>query len=592
LQADMGLLCKFDDAGDQSLGHEDFRRTILSTLMGKDVVSFHSADVEREDGIWRLTQKLSDNIALKVCVGLLVLLCAMAIFEIDVIDDGPLQGLMQLHEIARMEKAAGVVASTFLCEQVGIYASLYVIMFVYLDGKTYWDRGVCEPTGIDASVLDPWLRMKAVIQESPLRESEIVQSCWPDTRGCSRHRTTSMSLVDQSAKMDATIKSSLWTIAIVILLLLVFVYALNHGVTQFSKRLLQPLRSIVDDMAAMSQLELLAVDRAMPLRHGHQAPKVKLMKELQQLEDACTVMRAAIHSWSQYVPRAVVERLFARGLEAGVGVDPVNVSILFCDIDGFEDACRGLPPSDVLDLLSRALGGISDVIDKHKGTLLEFIGDEVLAVFNTPNNLKHYTFEAVSCALAIHIAVKAMPLFETSTGEKIQIRCRCSVNTCTILAGNIGSSKRLKYGLLGDGINLTARLKGINSRYKTQTLVSEKVTIDEKTRDFIVSRPIDLVAVKGKTEPTTVFEPLILRSRLDDDRGPVEDAALKHVEAFDFYKLRHFIEAYAAFEDAHQQFAALGRDDEPSRMLKVRCQRYIENPPPVDWDGVERLTKK
>merc|ERR1719161_2731236 len=101
-----------------------------------------------------------------------------------------------------------------------------------------------------------------------------------------------------------------------------------------------------------------------------------------------------------------------------------------------------------------------------------------------------------------------MPPLQCGDGQKLPISCRVGVNTCSILAGNIGSAQRMKYGLLGDGINLTARLKGINSKYKTNTLISDKVVDDDKVIEMIVSRPIDFIAVKGKVEPTTVFEPV------------------------------------------------------------------------------------
>merc|ERR1719161_1955214 len=107
-----------------------------------------------------------------------------------------------------------------------------------------------------------------------------------------------------------------------------------------------------------------------------------------------------------------------------------------------------------------------------------------------------------------------MPPLQCGDGQKLPISCRVGVNTCSILAGNIGSAQRMKYGLLGDGINLTARLKGINSKYNTSTLISDKVIADDKTRLQVIHRPVDLVAVKGKSEPTAVYEPLESKENL------------------------------------------------------------------------------
>jgi class 3 adenylate cyclase len=558
--------------------------------MGKEVLKYHADDLDRADGIWNLTRKVSDNIALKVCLGLLILLAVMMMLDADIQDGGPEQGLMQLDDIARSQKSSPGFG-TFLCEQIAVYASRYRVLYVFLDGKTYFDSGVCHPTGIDASVLDPWDRIKAVIEQSTMRTSETVQACVPQHAECNRAGTTSMSVVNAEAEKDDTTKASLWTMSVMLLLLLTFVYVLNMGITHMSKTLLQPIRVLADDMTAMSQLAIVKVDREMPREKAEPAPKVA--EELKQLQDSCVNMRKAIKTWSMYVPPAVVQRLFNKGVQADIGVSRVYTTILFCDIAGFEEACGGLAPSDVLNLFSRALGGIADVIDMFEGTLLEFIGDEVLAVWNTPVIMDNHTHAAVCCALKIHEATFAMPPLQTVSGQDFPIRCRVGVNVCTILAGNIGSSKRLKYGLLGDGINLTARLKGINSRYKTRTLISDKVAADDRVQDAFVCRPIDNVAVKGKKEPTTVYEAMKLRLvGGQEDLTEVTLAASRHTEAFDHYKSRRFTEASQLFNQVYLSFEERGIIDEPSRMLRDRCERYIKEPPALEWDGVERLTKK
>jgi adenylate cyclase len=252
---------------------------------------------------------------------------------------------------------------------------------------------------------------------------------------------------------------------------------------------------------------------------------------------------------------------------------------------------RGLSPEEVLELLEQALGRVADVIAMHKGTLLEFIGDEVLAVFNAPNQIKAHCYAGVVSALEIHEAISKMPVHKAANGSEIAIKCRCGVNTCSILAGNIGSSQRMKYGLLGDGINLTARLKGINSRYKTPTLCSDKAYADERTQRAVFFRPVDLVAVKGKKDPTAVYEPLA-KKEAGSEKTLQEEVGEKHSEAFKLYKARDFAAAQKLFEEVRLKYASVDREDEPSKMLSARCLRYIDDPPAVDWDGVERLTKK
>merc|ERR550514_2552180 len=110
--------------------------------------------------------------------------------------------------------------------------------------------------------------------------------------------------------------------------------------------------------------------------------RVITVPELEKLQAAFNRMRGAVQSWSLFVPRSVAVRLLNAGVEAQIGVSRTLVSILFVDIDGFEAACKGLTPNEVLAVLSSVLGRVADTIDHHKGTLLEFIGDEVLAVYS------------------------------------------------------------------------------------------------------------------------------------------------------------------------------------------------------------------
>jgi adenylate cyclase len=441
-----------------------------------------------------------------------------------------------------------------------------------------------------------------------------------------------MALVNALDEKHGLILSSLLSTSVAIALLLCFVMALNNGMSSFSKSLLRPLRALVDDMSIMSQLDLIYIDREMPEQEEQKMKnRVRVAEELQQLQQSYYHMRAAIKSWSKYVPPAVVQRLFRAGVEAKIGVSRVSVTILFCDIKGFEDKVRGLSPDDLLNVLSEALGRIADVIAQYKGTLLEFIGDEVLAVFNAPSSLKHHRYYGVASALEIHREVSCLSI-RCSDGREVQISCRCGVNSCNILAGNIGSTQRMKYGLLGDGINLTARLKSLNTKYSTQTLCSAAVFGEERIDNLVMFRPVDLVAVKGKTEPTTVFEPLCLRkdqlykeltedpsepssardrrnlrykfdsnisalsgrSRSEEERRPtaLEMVVEKHLEAFDLYKKREFAKAAALFGDVNTFFTGQQKSDEPSELLRARCLRYCKELPPEDWDGVERLTKK
>jgi len=301
--------------------------------------------------------------------------------------------------------------------------------------------------------------------------------------------------------------------------------------------------------------------------------------ELTKLHSAFQSLRHAIRSWSMFIPPGVVERLLRTELEATIGVANCHVTILFCDIDGFEDACRGLSPSRVLSLLSDVLGKIADVIQASEGTLLEFIADEVLAVFNTPNFLKNHAYYAMAAAIEIHRVVGHLPRITLETGKDTSIRCRVGINTSQVFAGNLGSTSRMKYGLLGDGVN---------SRYGTRTLVSASM-VSKSCMQRVVTRPVDVVAVKGKKQSISTYEVLGTRSSCSPD---VQQAAQKHTEAFRLYHQRRFAEAKQKFEEVTPLMKEVDASDGVSTLLTRRCAYYMQHPPDCDWDGVERLMQK
>ncbi|CAE7555208.1 cya1 [Symbiodinium sp. KB8] len=462
-------------------------------------------------------------------------------------------------------------------------------------GWEHFEGGTCLTT--QARQISPAL----ALERTDLLAAEATRTCCVLSRlvdDCDElpllegNRTGSLSLVDLSEKAKEAAFWSLMTVLAVLIQIPLSVYVLNVKISTFSTTLLQPLRSLVDDMVAMSSLELVGID-------DHTAPgtgmlssktskdKIKTAEELENLNTAFRAMRSAIRSWSLFVPPSVVERFYDAGLEAKVGVTRCEVTVLFCDIEGFEETCREMDPDAVLSKLTGVLGTIADEIQLQNGTFLEFISDEVMAVFNAPNKLPNHASAGLLCALAIQ---KAVVQHKVLVGNQEKpIRCRVGVHTASILAGNIGSHQRIKYGLLGDGVNLAARMKGLNTRYGTCTLCSQNALSAQQIPLNLATRPVDLVAVKGKSEPTKVCEVIGFMN----EHPSLAEAVKRHQLAFDLYLARKFKEAMEKFEEVSSLLAVADRpDDETSNMMICRCEEYMKNPPPPEWDGVEHLKSK
>jgi class 3 adenylate cyclase len=583
-----------EDDVEGRLDFQKFSQIMLNTRLGKDLVNHHVEDLEMGEGVWSLTQKLSDNTAMKVCACVLCLLITVSLLEIDAVDAGALVGLAQLDHMVRSEALFGALNFDYLCNQISPFWDRTSVLFLHLDGMSF-ENGCCKSCYTNATIDSAIDLMNEKIRTSRLRPTDMDSICLVGGTAdvCSATGlggVRSLALLDMSDQVQTDAQWSIITTITMLLLLLAFVFILNRKITSFTRTILQPLRWLVDDMQALSSLELLTMDKDMP-----GGGVVKTVEELNHLQSAFQSMQSAIRGWSMFVPPMVVQRLFSSGIEAGIGVNKCHVTILFCDVVKFDEMCIGLEPNEIIDLLSAVGNFVAEAIEKKAGTLLEFIGDETVSVFNVPNHVKNHYVAGLEAAREIHRVIDDHNPFVSHEGKELEIKCRCGVHTARMLAGNIGSPQRIKYGLLGDGINLAARLKGLNSRYGTRTLVSDSTLQALKTASGFPMhsmhyRPVDVVAVKGKVQGTPVYEALPLYANEDHQKLM---ACEKHQKAFELYQQRRFDQAAELFQEVENTFVATGCDkDVASRILRKRCLEYMKDPPPEDWDGVDRLQKK
>lgn len=218
-------------------------------------------------------------------------------------------------------------------------------------------------------------------------------------------------------------------------------------------------------------------------------------------------------TFGRYVSPDVARRILSDRSASALGGEERDATILFSDIQGYSTMNERVPPAEMIGVLNSYLGAMNEVIDAHDGCVIEFIGDAILCVFNTPNDVERHAEAAVRCAIAMRERLDALnaeweptrvgEIWRTSGVDKLTTRM--GVHTGTVIAGNIGSRTRMKYGVLGDVVNVAARLEQMNKQLGTSILISQ-ATFDRLDPGLqSVARPCGPQAVRGREAPIEVY---------------------------------------------------------------------------------------
>lgn len=202
------------------------------------------------------------------------------------------------------------------------------------------------------------------------------------------------------------------------------------------------------------------------------------------------------------VSPAIAEELMESEVE--LGGEEREVTVLFSDLRNFTDLCEGRDPRDVLSLLNLYLTEIGGIIESHGGVVDKYMGDAVMALFGAPLARGDDATRAVATGLDMIASVERLNRELTDRGLP-QVESGIGIHTGRVVAGNMGSPTRLNYTVIGDGVNLAARLEGLTKRYRVPLLVSEATR--RQAPEFVYRR-LDCVRVKGRREATTIFQPL------------------------------------------------------------------------------------
>jgi adenylate cyclase len=293
-------------------------------------------------------------------------------------------------------------------------------------------------------------------------------------------------------------------------------------------------------------------------------------------------MGTGLSAFRKYMPADLVEILIREGIEAKRGGSTQPLTVLFTDLAGFTGLTEAAPDK-IVDILGDHLDFMSRIVAAHAGTVDKFIGDSVMAFWNAPTSNPQHALSACKAALACRAAfLQSTQGMQAMTLGKVGLRI--GVNSGAALVGNIGSHDRLNYTAIGDVVNVASRLESLNKRYGTDILIGESTRAE--AGEDIVARRVDKVAVYGRRGGIAVYELL----GLTETRAALGDLSwiAQYDAGFERYLNRDFAGAIAAFREADR----LRGRDEASRRMILRCERYIEQAPPADWDGTDTAESK
>ena len=356
---------------------------------------------------------------------------------------------------------------------------------------------------------------------------------------------------------------------------LLFLLVSMWSVSILSKWISSPLKVLSKEIQKIQKFEL-----------DDPIDMYSFIVEVNELINSLNIMKRALHTFGMFVPRELVRELVASGKPIELGGQDRSLTVMFTDIADFTALSERMPPGELLVHVSRHLSAMSRCIIEEHGTVDKYVGDAVMAFWGAPNALEDHALRGCVGALKAKHAQDAMN-DEWKRNNLPTLFVRIGLHTSHVIVGNIGSVQRMSYTAVGDGVNVASRLEGVNKVYGTQICVSQAVVA--AAGESLVVRPLDKVAVKGRTTGEMIYELLALKS------GPAEllptpaqmEICRLTEQAFEAYLSQNWQLAI----ERYQLLAEATPDEKLPGIFVERCRRYLTDPP-QNWTGIYKLLSK
>ncbi|MCL2209553.1 MAG: adenylate/guanylate cyclase domain-containing protein [Treponema sp.] len=290
-------------------------------------------------------------------------------------------------------------------------------------------------------------------------------------------------------------------------------------------------------------------------------------------------------AFSTYVSGDIVKEIIADPSLLQLGESKRYMTAIFTDVRSFSTISEALgDPTRLVSLLNIYLSARSDVVLAEKGTIDKFEGDAIITFFGAPVDLPDHALRACISAIKMKkVKAELNKEIMEQNFSPMSLLTHVGINTGYMVAGNMGTANKMNYTIMGNAVNLSVRLEGVNKQYGAWILASEDTVRD--TGDALLYRKLDRVRVVGINEPVCLCELIDMAETADEiDKKRV----FVFHEALDLFEKREWKPAV----DGFREVISIKSDDEPSKIYLERSNKFIKTPPADTWDGVYNMTSK
>jgi adenylate cyclase len=289
-------------------------------------------------------------------------------------------------------------------------------------------------------------------------------------------------------------------------------------------------------------------------------------------------------AFTTYLSSDVVDEIVNDPSRLKLGGQEKMITALFTDIKSFSTLSEKVTPEHLVHILNKYLTKMSDLVLEQKGTIDKYIGDAIVAFFGAPIDLPDHASRACLAAVRMKQAEKLLNEEMLANNETPSpIYTRIGVNTGPMVVGNMGTENKMNYTIMGNDVNLAARLEGVNKSYGTWILVSESTW--NATNGMFLGRKLDRVRVVGINTPVQLYNILAVRSEADEKMVAL---VAMFDKAIDAYRERRIEDALGLFAKCRE----IDSDDAASGIFHERVKNLLMEGVPENWSDVINMTSK